>query len=64
MIAFIDRAPEFTIRDQVVHITLDDQELAMPLRVFRITLARAATATRRHDSAGEVVPFKPKRGRR
>jgi hypothetical protein len=64
MIAFIDGVPEFVIRDQVVHITLDDQAVAIPLRVFRIGMARAMKAVREHDTCGEVVPFNPKRGKR
>jgi hypothetical protein len=62
MIAFIDRAPEFEIRDQVVHISdLDGHAVAMPLRVFRLAQARAMKAVREHDASGEVVPFNPKR---
>lgn len=62
MIAFIDRVPEFTIRDQVVYIALDDdQALAVPLRVFRMAQARALKTVRDYDASGEVVPFSPKR---
>lgn len=58
---YIDRAPEFDIRDGVVCADFGDWSLHMPMRVFRVTHARAAKTIREHDTSGEVVPLKGRR---
>jgi hypothetical protein len=55
---FIERVPEFDIRDEVVCTDFGDWSHHMPLRVFRMALARAAKVLREHDASGRVVPFK------
>ena len=58
---FIDRAPEYEIRDDIVCVDYGSWSVYMPLRVFRLAQARALKTVRDHDAAGAVVPFKAKR---
>jgi hypothetical protein len=58
---FVERAPEYDVRDEVVCIDFGHWQVHMPLRVFRIAQARAAKVVRDHDASGDVVPFKGKR---
>jgi hypothetical protein len=55
---FVERAPEFEVRDAVVCVDFGNWSLHIPLRVFRIAHGRAAKALRDHDASGEVVPLK------
>ncbi len=55
---FVDRAPEFEIRDSVVCVDYGDWSVHLPLRIFRISLSRASKTVREHDTSGRVVPFK------
>ena len=54
---FVDKAPEFEIRDSVVCVDYGEWSVHLPLRVFRIGLSRASKCVRDHDTSGKVVPF-------
>ena len=55
---FIERAPEYEIRDGVMCVDFGSWSVYMPLRVFRVAQARALKAIREHDAAGKVLPVK------
>lgn len=55
---FVERAPEFEIRDSVVCVDYGDWSVHLPLRVFRVGLSRAAKTVRDYDAGGKVVPFR------
>jgi hypothetical protein len=60
---FLDEIPNYEIRDGTVYMVAGDWELAMPLRKFRLSMARAAKAIAAYDARGEVVPMQRKRHR-
>lgn len=55
---YVERAPEYEIRDGVVCCDFGGWSIHMPMRVFRIAHARAAKAVKDYDASGEVVPFR------
>jgi hypothetical protein len=55
---FVERAPEYEIRDGVMCVDYGGWSVHMPLRVFRVAQARAMKTVRDHDQSGKVVPFK------
>ena len=55
---YIDRVPEYDIRDGVVCVSFGDWSLYMPLRVFRAGTSRANAMLRTYDKAGDVVPLR------
>jgi hypothetical protein len=57
---FLDEVPTYEIRDGTVYMVAGDWELAMPLRKFRLGMARAAKALAAYDAGGEVVPIRRK----
>lgn len=60
---FLDEIPTYEIRDGNMHIIADGFALTMPLRKFRLGMARAAKALAEYDQRGEVVPLpRKKRG--
>lgn len=58
---FVDRAPEYEIRDGVMCVDFGTWSMHMPLRVFRLAQSRALKAVRDHDTAGSVVQIRGKR---
>ena len=58
---FIERVPEYEIRDGNMCVDFGGWSVHMPLRVFRIAQARAGKVVRDHDAAGKIVPFKGRR---
>lgn len=58
---FLDEIPTYEVRDGTVYMAAGDWELAMPLRKFRLAMARAAKALAEYDAKGEVVPMRRKR---
>ena len=52
---YVDRPPEFEVRDGVVCCDFGDFRIHMPLRVFRISHMRAAKAIRDHDGRNAKV---------
>lgn len=60
---FVDKVPDYEIRDGNMHITADDWHIAMPLRLFRMGMARATRIIAEHESRkAEVLPLKSRRG--
>lgn len=55
---YVDRVPEYEVRDGVVCVDLGDWSMHVPLRVFRLGMTRAMKALREHDATGKVLPFK------
>jgi hypothetical protein len=58
---FLDEIPNYEVREGCVFITADGFELTMPLRKFRLGMARAAKVLAEYDQRGEVVPIKRRR---
>ena len=60
----IERVPQFEIRDGLVHIEFggDQQPICMPIRTFRMAVARATKLLAEHDAAGHVVPMRKRGG--
>jgi hypothetical protein len=59
----IRKVPDYEIRDGLVYFSTDDWAGCMPLRIFRLAMARAAKVLAEHDAgSAEVMPFRRRRG--
>lgn len=60
---FIDKVPDYEIRDGIIHITAGDFAMCMSLRCFEQGMARAMRVIAEYRASGEVVPLKRPRRR-
>lgn len=58
---FLDEIPTYAISDGIMFITAGEFKLAMPLRKFRLGMARAAKVIAEHDARGVVVSLAKRR---
>lgn len=59
---FVDAVPDYSIKDDHLHIQHRELEVVMPVRLVRLAIARCDAVLREHDRAHRIVEFpKPKR---
>lgn len=61
-VPYLAKPPSFEIRDGNIFLTSDEFTLVMPLRAFRMAMARATDVLRDYDET-RVVAFPRKRRR-
>ena len=58
---FLDEVPSYEVREGIMYVTAGEFALAMPLRKFRLGMAKAERAIAEYDSRrAEVVPMRRK----
>jgi len=62
VVPFVDKVPDYEIRDGNMHITADEFCMCMSLRCFEQGMAKAARVIAVYRASGEIVPMRRKRG--
>jgi len=62
MLTFVDKVPDYEIREGNMHITTGDWSCCMSLRTFRLAMARAQKAIAAYEAERAIIPIKGKRG--
>lgn len=57
-VPFVDRVPDYEIREGIMHISDGDWSCCMSLRTFRLGMAKAQRTLDEYDARSGVVPLR------